>query len=97
MFRKIRGRDEFLWVTSHTFRKTTATTLDGPDLPTRLVAAHLGHARPQMTQDSYLAAVSTRPPLVLWKGCLRTRGLAQERTHLPLRWAAWDSNPEPMD
>ncbi|WP_374202653.1 tyrosine-type recombinase/integrase [Amycolatopsis sp. GM8] len=43
-----------LWVTSHTFRKTTATALDDADVPTRPIADQVGHARVSMTQDVYL-------------------------------------------
>ncbi|OQO93027.1 site-specific integrase [Saccharomonospora piscinae] len=61
VLREIRGCDEFLWVTSHTFRKTTATALDDADVPTRLIADHLGHARPSMTQDTYLGRSTVNP------------------------------------
>ncbi|MFE0027686.1 tyrosine-type recombinase/integrase [Amycolatopsis sp. NPDC059021] len=54
VIREIRGGDHFLWVTSHTFRKTTATALDDAGVATRLIADHLGHARVSMTQDNYL-------------------------------------------
>lgn len=46
-----------MWVTSHTFRKTTATA----DVPTRLIADQLGHARVSMTQDVYLGRKSVNP------------------------------------
>lgn len=42
------------WITSHSFRKTTATILDEAALSARLVADQLGHARPSMTQDVYM-------------------------------------------
>jgi integrase len=42
-------------VTSHLFRKTAATILDEAGLSARAVADQLGHARPSMTQDVYLA------------------------------------------
>ncbi|WP_235716131.1 site-specific integrase [Amycolatopsis sp. ATCC 39116] len=61
VIRQTRGREEFLWVTSHTFRKTTATVLDDADVPTRLIADHLGHARVSMTQDVYLGRKSVNP------------------------------------
>jgi integrase len=49
--------DEALaWITSHSFRKTAATILDEAALSARLVADQLGHSRPSMTQDIYLAA-----------------------------------------
>jgi len=41
-------------VTSHDFRKTTATLLDDAGLSARLIADQLGHARPSMTQDVYM-------------------------------------------
>jgi Phage integrase family len=52
--RTARGSEEFEWVTSHLFRKTTATVLDEAGLSARVVADQLGHARPSMTQDVYL-------------------------------------------
>lgn len=53
-FRDARGED-FDWVSSHTFRKTAATFLDGSGLPARLIADQLGHAQVSLTQDVYLA------------------------------------------
>jgi integrase len=44
----------FHWVTSHNFRKTTATLLDEAGLSARVIADQLGHARPSMTQDVYM-------------------------------------------
>lgn len=52
--RKARGEEALAWITSHTFRKTTATILDEAALSARLVADQLGHARPSMTQDVYM-------------------------------------------
>jgi integrase len=52
--RSARGTKEMAWVTSHSFRKTTATILDDAGLSSRLVADQLGHSRPSMTQDVYL-------------------------------------------
>jgi integrase len=43
----------FTWVTSHTFRKTVATRLDGAGWTGRQVADQLGHANPSMTLDVY--------------------------------------------
>lgn len=57
MRRELRGarREEALaWITSHSFRKTTATILDEAALSAGLVADQLGHARPSMTQDVYM-------------------------------------------
>jgi len=48
----------FEWVTSHTFRKTTATLLDQAGLSARVIADQLGHARPSMTQDVYMGRKS---------------------------------------
>lgn len=61
MICETRGREDFLWVTSHTFRKTTATALDDADVPTRLIADQFGHARVSMTQDVYLGRKSVNP------------------------------------
>ncbi len=47
-------RAGFDWVTSHSFRKTTATMLDEAGLSARMIADQLGHARPSMTQDVYM-------------------------------------------
>jgi integrase len=54
MLRKALDRAGFAWVTSHNFRKTTATLLDDAGLSARLIADQLGHARPSMTQDVYM-------------------------------------------
>jgi integrase len=52
--RDVRGSGELAWITSHNFRKTTATILDEAGLSARAVADQLGHARPSMTQDVYM-------------------------------------------
>lgn len=57
--RQARGSDEFAWVTSHVFRKTAATLLDEAGLSARTVADQLGHSRPSLTQDVYLARKTT--------------------------------------
>ena len=54
-FREARDAAGFSWVTSHVFRKTWATILDEADLSARAIADQLGHARPSMTQDVYMA------------------------------------------
>jgi integrase len=46
--------ERFGWVTSHTFRRTVATRLDEAGLSARAIADHLGHAKPSMTQDTYM-------------------------------------------
>lgn len=46
--------DALAWVTSHTFRKTTATILDDAGQSARQIADQLGHARPSLTQDVYM-------------------------------------------
>ena len=53
--REARGAGDLAWVTSQTFRKTEATISDEEALSARLIADQLGHARPSMTQDVYLA------------------------------------------
>jgi integrase len=57
--------DALAWITSHAFRKTTATVLDDGQTA-RQIADHLGHARVSMTQDTYLTAVPTPTPA--WPG-----------------------------
>lgn len=52
--RDARG-EEFSWVTSHVYRKTAATMLDEAGLTARQIANQLGHARPSLTQDVYMA------------------------------------------
>ncbi len=42
------------WITSHAFRRTTATILDQAGLSARQIADQLGHARPSLTQDVYM-------------------------------------------
>jgi integrase len=46
--------DLLAWITSHVFRKTTATILDNDGQTARQIADQLGHARVSMTQDAYL-------------------------------------------
>ncbi len=58
--REVFGDPEHLgWASSHTFRKTVATTLHEAGVSDRLVSNHLGHSRPSMTQDHYLSRRET--------------------------------------
>ncbi|HEX3592090.1 MAG TPA: tyrosine-type recombinase/integrase [Pseudonocardiaceae bacterium] len=59
--RDARGSAEFVWVTSHVFRKTCATILDDAGLSARAIADQLGHARPSMTQDVYMGRKVVNP------------------------------------
>jgi integrase len=52
--RTVLDRIGFEWVVPHTFRKTVATRLDDAGLSARMIADHLGHAKPSMTMDVYL-------------------------------------------
>lgn len=87
--REARGEDALAWITSHAFRKTTATILDQAALSAREVADQLGHTRPSMTQDVYMgrgvrssraadalqaALGSTRPGEKYGKGMADDRG-----------------------
>lgn len=54
MWRKVRERVGYPWVTSHVFRKTAITILDGEKLTARQIADVVGHARPSLTQDVYM-------------------------------------------
>jgi len=49
------------WVTSHVFRKTTATLLDGAGLSARAIADQLGHAQPSITQNVYMGRKIASP------------------------------------
>ena len=55
------------WVTSHVFRKTTATLLDEAGLSARAIADQLGHAQPSVTQNVYMGRkiASTKAAIVL--------------------------------
>ncbi|MGW6283292.1 tyrosine-type recombinase/integrase [Kribbella sp. NPDC055071] len=53
--------DAFSWLTSHVFRKTTATLLDDAGQSAREIADQLGHARPSMTQDVYMGRKAKNP------------------------------------
>jgi len=53
-FREAWGEEALAWITSHSFRKTTATILDEAALSARLVADQLARAQPSMTQDVYM-------------------------------------------
>ncbi|WP_270887561.1 helix-turn-helix domain-containing protein [Pedococcus sp. 5OH_020] len=53
--------DALSWITSHNFRKTTATILDEAGQSARAIAHQLGHARPSMTQDVYMGRGPTNP------------------------------------
>lgn len=48
-------------VTSHSFRKTIATLIDDEGLSARVGADQLGHAKPSMTQDRYMARGRVHP------------------------------------
>lgn len=54
-WRNNRERIDFPTFTSHGFRKTVATVLDGSGLSARDIAEYLGHKNPSMTQDVYMA------------------------------------------
>lgn len=52
------------WMTSHSWRKTTASVLDGSGLSARVIADQLGHSRVSMTQDVYLGRRMADPRVV---------------------------------
>lgn len=54
MLAAARQRLGFGWVTSHSWRKTTATVLDSGGATARMIADQLGHSKVSMTQDVYL-------------------------------------------
>jgi transcriptional regulator with XRE-family HTH domain len=53
--------DAMAWITSHAFRKTTATILDDAGQTARQIADQLGHARPSLTQDVYMGRKAKNP------------------------------------
>ncbi|MEV0794910.1 helix-turn-helix domain-containing protein [Kribbella sp. NPDC050459] len=53
--------DALAWITSHSFRKITATILDDAGQSARQIADQLGHARPSLTQDVYMARRAKNP------------------------------------
>ena len=63
------GEEALAWITSHSFRKTTATILDDAASSARLVGDQLGHARPSITQDVYMGrrAVDTQRKRSRWR------------------------------
>lgn len=52
--RKFRTAAGYKWVTSHVFRKTAITIMDQQGLSARTIAGYVGHARPSITQDTYM-------------------------------------------
>nr|WP_205629463.1 tyrosine-type recombinase/integrase [Jiangella muralis] len=59
--RVARGPAAMEWLTSHNYRKTTATVMDGAGFSARQVADQLGHARVSMTQDNYMGRRVANP------------------------------------
>jgi integrase len=53
--------DAMAWITSRSFRKTTATILDDAGQTARQIADQLGHARPSLTQDVYMGRKAKNP------------------------------------
>jgi integrase len=53
--------DALAWITTHSFRRTTATILDDAGQSARQIADQLGHARPSLTQDVYMGRRSKNP------------------------------------
>ncbi len=49
------GSDALAWITSHTFREANATILDNAAMSVRQIADLLGHARPSLTRDVFMA------------------------------------------
>ena len=54
-WRRVREQLGFPNVTTHSFRKSVATLIDDRGLSARIGADQLGHAKPSMTQDVYMA------------------------------------------
>ncbi len=72
--------DALNWITSHSFRKTTATILDDAGQSARQIADQLGHARPSLTQDVYTGRRSKNPnAAAALEGALDTGPAEQSR------------------
>src|SRR6185436_9917588 len=54
-WRQVRNGAGGAGVTTHSFRKTVATLIDGGGLSARVGADHLGQTNVSMTQDRYIA------------------------------------------
>ena len=54
-WRRVRAELGVPEVTTHSFRKSVATLIDDRGLSARIGDDQLGHARPSMTQDRYMA------------------------------------------
>ena len=68
--REVRDRRDTLGypeLSTHSFRKTVATILDGEGLSATEIADYLGHENPSMTQDVYMNTIkgSTKAAEVL--------------------------------
>ncbi|MEV0289553.1 helix-turn-helix domain-containing protein [Kribbella sp. NPDC050820] len=57
--------DELAWVTSHVFRKTTATVLERSGQTPRQIADQLGHAFTSTTMNDYLGRKARNPDAAL--------------------------------
>jgi integrase len=65
-WRHVRDEVEAAGVTTHSFRKTVATLIDGGGLSARIGADHLGHTNVSMTQDKYMARGRSH---TRWQSC----------------------------
>ena len=61
---QVREASGMEWVTTHTWRKTTASVLDGSGITARMIADQLGHSRVSMTRDVYLGRGAVDPRVV---------------------------------
>nr|WP_203417328.1 tyrosine-type recombinase/integrase [Jiangella ureilytica] len=59
--RVARGPAAMEWLTSHNYRKTTATVMDDAGFSARQVADQFGHSRVSMTQDNYMGRRVANP------------------------------------
>mgnify|MGYP001113617781 CR=1 FL=1 len=62
---EVRADSDLEWVTSHVWRKTTASILDGSGVTARIIADQLGHSRVSMTQDVYLGRGEPDPRVLV--------------------------------
>jgi hypothetical protein len=104
--RQALDRAGYPWVSSHVFRKTVASRLDGEGYGIRHIADQLGHSRPSTTMDFYSAGARSPPSTSLTPSSHSPVGASRwfvsgshptRRTRIPLYGGPRGSNPEPTD
>ena len=77
---EVRADSDLEWVTSHAWRKTTASILDGSGVTARIIADQLGHSRVSMTQDVYLGRGEQDPRVLAALEAADPRTVAEDQS-----------------